>query len=81
MYSINSHMDANKVSLAKLSEFGDVIKCARCHSKCLREEFGSNRIGQPYRTCQRCRKSKKLTAGRLPTDLACTAPTLTNYNP
>ena len=34
------------------------IKCTRCHSKKPAEEFGFNRLGQPWHNCIRCREKR-----------------------
>ena len=37
----------------------ETIKCTRCHSKKPAEEFGFNRLGQPWRNCIKCREKRK----------------------
>lgn len=34
--------------------------CTNCHSKCLLNEYDNNRLGTPFKTCNRCRNNKKL---------------------
>ena len=37
----------------------ETIKCTRCHGKKPAEEFGFNRLGQPWRNCIKCREKRK----------------------
>ena len=37
----------------------ETIKCTRCHSKKPAEEFGFNKLGQPWRNCIKCREKRK----------------------
>ena len=37
----------------------ETIKCTRCHSKKPAEEFGFNKLGQPWRNCIKRREKRK----------------------
>ena len=37
----------------------ETVKCTRCHSKKPVEEFGYNKLGQPWHNCIKCREKRK----------------------